>query len=278
MRRTLLVLMLGILTCAAALTAQTADELVAKNIAAKGGLEKMRARQSLRMIGRMNQGGFIIQVSSEAKRPDFLRQNFTIQGMTQTAAYDGTTGWQISPFQGRKDPELLGEDDMREMVEDADFGGPLVDYTQKGNTIEYIGHDVVDGDDALKLKVTLKNGDIIYYFLDPDTAIEIRTDKLIFVRGSMHETVTDMGSYKPVAGVMYPFSVESGPKGNPNARVKISIEKIETNVPLDDQMFRMPAAPATSAAPVPPAEPPKNPPPNQPKPPEKPKPNEVVPH
>ena len=162
--------------------------------------------------------------------------------MTQTAAYDGTTGWQISPFQGRKDPELLGEDDMREMVEDADFDGPLVDYKQKGNIIEYIGHDVVDGDDALKLKVTLKNGDIIYYFLDPDTAIEIRTDKLIFVRGSMHETVTDMGSYKPVAGVMYPFSLASGPKNDPSSWQSVTIEKMEVNVQLSSSEFAVPSS------------------------------------
>ena len=35
---------------------------------------------------------------------------------------------------------------------------------------------MVDGDDALRLKVTLKNGDIIYYYLDPDTFLEIRKE------------------------------------------------------------------------------------------------------
>ena len=276
MPRFLLVLLLF---CAAALaSAQTADELIAKNIAAKGGLAKIRAIKSVRMTGRLNQGGFIVLVLNEAKRPDFLRQDATIQGMTQIQAYDGTNGWQISPFQGRRDPELLGEDDLRDMVESADFDGPLVDYKQKGNTVEYLGHDIVDGDDALKLKVTLKNGDIIYYFLDPDTFIEIRLDKLTFVRGAMHETVTDLGSYKPVNGVMYPFSVDSGPKQNPNARARITFEKIEANVPLDDSLFHMPGAGANTNAVKPPAEPPKNPPPNQPQPPAKPKPNETVPH
>ena len=272
-------LVTGILLCAAALaSAQTADELIAKNIAAKGGLAKIRAINTVRMTGRLNEGGFIVLVVTEAKRPDFLREDATIQGMTQIQAYDGTTGWQISPFQGRRDPELLGEDDLRDMVESADFDGPLVDYKQKGNTVEYLGHDIVDGDDALKLKVTLKNGDIIYYFLDPDTFIEIRLDKLTFVRGAMHESVTDLGSYKPVNGVMYPFSVDSGPKENPNARARITFEKIEANVPLDDSLFRMPGAGANTNAVKPPAEPPKNPPPNKPQPSTKPKPNETTPH
>src|SRR5437588_1144887 len=223
--------------------AQTAEELVNKNIQAKGGLEKIKAIKSLRMTGKLSAGGgFTAAVTQENERPDRVRETFSLQGMTAVQAYDGSSGWQIQPFGGHKDPELMGEDDLRDVLLDADFDGPLVDYKEKGNTVEYLGHDEVDGDDALRLKVTLKNGDIIYYFLDPDTAIEIRTDKLIFVRGSMHETVTDMGSYKPVAGVMYPFSVESGPKGNPNARVKISIGKIETNLPLDDQLYSHPGA------------------------------------
>ena len=94
--------------------------------------------------------------------------------MTPVQAYDGSTGWQVQPFGGRKDPQLMGEDDLRDLLIDSDFDGPLVDYKEKGNTVEYLGHDVVDGDDALRLKVTLKNGDILYYYLDPDTFLEIR--------------------------------------------------------------------------------------------------------
>ncbi len=89
--------------------------------------------------------------------------------MTAVQAYDGSVGWQIQPFGGKKDPELMGEDDLRDLLLDADFDGPLVDYKEKGSTVEYLGHDMVDGDDALRLKITLKNGDIIYDYLDPDT-------------------------------------------------------------------------------------------------------------
>jgi outer membrane lipoprotein-sorting protein len=223
--------------------AQTAEELVAKNLQAKGGLEKIRAVKSLRMTGRMQQGQFVAQVGEEAKAPDLLRQNFTVEGMTAIQAYDGKTGWQVSPFEGRKDPELLGEDDLRDLVEQADFYGPLVDYQAKGNTVQYLGHDQVDGDDAYRLKVTLKNGDIIYYDLDPDTYMEIRTEKQQFIRGAVKDTVTDLGSYKQVNGVYYPFSIASGPKHDPRQLAHISLEKIEANVSIPDSEFAMPAAP-----------------------------------
>src|SRR5215472_13442240 len=143
MKRVLSVL-LGIVALTVVSPGQTAEELVAKNLRAKGGIGEIKAAHSLRMSGRLQQGGFVAQVGQDAMVPNLLRQTLTIQGMTQIEAYDGSIGWQISPFGGRKDPERLGEDDLRGLAEEADFYGPLVDYKQKGHTVEYLGHDTVD--------------------------------------------------------------------------------------------------------------------------------------
>lgn len=222
--------------------AQTADELVNKNIEAKGGLEKIKAIHSIRTTGKLvGGGGFTATISQENERPNLVRETFSLQGMTAITAYDGTTGWQIQPFEGHKDPQFMGEDDLRDLLLDADFDGPLVDYRAKGNTVEFMGHDQVDGDDALRLKVTQKNGDIIYYFLDPDTYLEIRKEVQEFIRGAVHESVIEMGSYKPVAGVMYPYSLSQGSKANPAAQTT-TIEKIEVNVPLEQSEFAVPAS------------------------------------
>ena len=221
-------------------SAQTAEELVSKNIQAKGGIDKIKAVNTVAMNGKIYVQGITDEISQEQKRPNMLRQNFTVQGMTQVQAYDGTTAWQIQPFNGRKDPELMGEDEARGLIEQADIDGPLVDYASKGNKVEYLGHDTVDGDDAYKLKVTLKNGDIIYYYLDPDTYLEVKTEKQEFIRGNVRETEQELGSYKQVAGVYYPYSLEGGTKGNPGDHVRITMDKIEVNVPIDDSLFKMP--------------------------------------
>jgi hypothetical protein len=234
---------------------QTAEELVDKNIQAKGGMEKIKAIHSLRMTGKLTGGGgFTATVTQDGMRPNLVRETFSLQGMTGVQAYDGTAGWQIQPFGGHKDPELMGEDDLRDLLLDADFDGPLVDYREKGNTVEYLGHDVVDGDDALRLKVTLKNGDILYYYLDPDTYLEIRKEIQEFIRGSIKENVVDLGSYKPVAGVMYPFSIASGPKNRPNAGQTTTIERIDVNVPLAKSEFELPASLKQGSSPKPVAE------------------------
>lgn len=228
------------------LGAQTAAELVAKNLEARGGVAQIKAIKTLRFTGKvqidMPGASFVAQVSRVAMAPNLLRDSFTIQGMSQIEAYDGSSGWQISPFQGRKDPELLGEEELRDISEEADFYGPLVDYSSKDNRIEYMGHDTVDGDDAYRLKVTLANGDVIYYYLDPDTYLEIRTDKIEYVRGGMHEQITNLGSYKKVAGVYFPFSMEvGGGAGGPNSTTTITVDKMEANVPVDPSEFKMPA-------------------------------------
>ncbi len=241
MRAVLIVVLTGF-CLAVSSSAQTAEELVAKNIQAKGGLEKIKAVNTLRMSGKIYIQGINADVSLERKRPDMLRQNFTLQGMTQIQAYDGAVGWQVSPFGGRRDPEMMGEDDVRDLLDDADIDGPLVDYQAKGNKVEYLGHDMVDGDDAYKLKVTLKNGDIINYYLDPDTYLEIKRERQEFVRGNVKETEEDLGSYQQVAGVYYASSMEAGTKGNPSDHAKITVDKIEVNIPIDDSYFKMPAA------------------------------------
>ncbi|MGO9649760.1 MAG: hypothetical protein ACLPOO_17095 [Terriglobales bacterium] len=224
-------------------SAQTADELVAKNIEAKGGMDKIQGLKTMRMTGKtVLPGGFVGAVSQENTRPNLVRETFSLQGMTAVQAFDGSAGWQIQPFGGRKDPQRLGEDDLRDLLIDSDFDGPMVNYKAKGNTVEYLGHDIVDGDDALRLKVTLKDGDILYYYLDPDTFLEIRREVQEFIRGSVKESASEMGSYKPVAGVMFPFSIASGPKNDPTSWQTTTVDKIEVNVPLENSEFAVPAS------------------------------------
>jgi hypothetical protein len=154
----------------------TVDELVAKNVAAKGGADALRALRSVRLTGKMlvNEGQIQLAYVETKKRPGAIRDEVTLQGMTAIQAYDGAQGWKISPFQGRKDPEKMSADDTKSLMEDADVDGPLVDWKAKGSTVEYLGTEDVDGTQAHKLKVVRKNGDVTFVYLDPDAFLEIR--------------------------------------------------------------------------------------------------------
>jgi hypothetical protein len=228
---------------AAPATAQTADEIVAKFVKTVGGMDKIQAVKSLRRTGRYNGGGgFEAVVVEENKRPNLVRQEFSIQGMTGVTAYDGHGGWKIEPWNGKKDAEPLGEEELKGIIEDSDLDGPLVNYRQKGVKVEYVGMDEVEGTDAYKLKVTLAGGDVRFYYMDTDYFVPIKIDTKRMVRGAEREYETILGDYKEVGGWYLPFSVESGPKGSA-FKAKVTYEKIEPNVAIDDVRFRLPAAP-----------------------------------
>jgi hypothetical protein len=235
---------IGLALFALPVSAQTAEEIIAKYVKTIGGAEKIEAIKTLRRTGKFTGGGgFEAVVIQENKRPQMARQEFSIQGMTGVTAYDGKTGWKIEPWGGKKDPEALGEEEMKGIQEDADFDGPLVNYQQKGNKVEFVGAEPVEGTDAFKLKVTLKNGDVRYYFMDTDYYVPIKIESKRMVRGAEREFETTLGDYKEVAGVYLPHSIESGLKGNPN-KSQVTFEKIEANVALDDGRFKQPAVPA----------------------------------
>src|SRR6266480_6826327 len=219
------------------------DELVSKNIEAKGGADALRGLQSLTLTGKMlvQQGQIQLTYVQTKKRPGEVRTEAALQGMTQVEAYDGKEGWKISPFQGRKDPEKMSADDLKPLMEDAEIDGPLVDWKAKGSTVDYLGTEEVDGTLAHKLKVVRKNGDVNFVYLDPDHFLEIRILTQRMRHGAYEEVETDLGDYEKAAGVFVPTSIESGRKGAPD-KERIIIDKVEANVPVDDAIFHFPAA------------------------------------
>ena len=229
-------------------SAQTVDELLAKNIEAKGGLKKLKAVETTRITGKMVlPQGLELPIVMLQKRPKSFRMDFSIQGMANTQAYDGKTAWMMMPISGKKDPEAMGAEEAKMVEEEADFDGPLMDYKEKGNTVELMGKEQVEGADAHKLKVTLKSGEIRYVYLDAETFLEIKAESKRTMHGSDVETESYMGDFKEVDGLMIPFSIETGTKGSPGRR-KIVIEKVEHNPPLPDSLFGMPAVAAADSA------------------------------
>lgn len=224
-------------------TAPTVDELVSKNIEAKGGADALHALQSLRLTGKLliQQGQIELAYMEIKKRPDEVRTDASLQGMTQIEAYDGKEGWKVSPFFGRKDPERMSADDVKALVEDAEIDGPLVDWKTKGSSLEYLGTEDVEGTPAHKLKVVRKNGDVSFVYLDPDHFLEIRIVTQRMRHGAHEEVETDLGDYEKAGGVFVPTSIESGRKGAPDKQ-GIIIDKVEANVPIDDAMFHFPAS------------------------------------
>jgi hypothetical protein len=147
----------------------------------------------------------------------------------------------LNPMQGRKDPEPMPEAALTQVDLQADMDGPLVDFKAKGSTAELIGKEKVEGADAYKIKLTLKTGDTLFIYLDADQFLEVQMDAKMTIRGTDVDSTTTIGDYKDVGGLMFAHAMESSQQGAPQKQ-KMTIQKIELNVPIDDARFKTPVA------------------------------------
>ena len=233
-----LILSLTFLFCVEA-SAQTVDELIKKNLDAKGGVQKLKALKSVKATGKITQQGLDIPIVILQRRPGLTRMDITFQGKSAVQAYDGATGWKIDPFQGTSEPEKMAGDDLKDVQEQSDLDGPLVDYKEKGHTVELIGKEDVEGTPAYKIKLTLKNGDVRNIFFDAENYLEMKVNLKRKTPGGEIEIDQFVGNYKPVNGLLFPFSIETKIKGQVVSQ--ITLDKIETDVAIEDSLFKMPA-------------------------------------
>jgi hypothetical protein len=229
----------------------TADDIVAHNIEARGGAAKLKAISMLRRSGRLVLPGANIELGlvEWKTRAGAYRQDVTLQGLTAVQAYDGHAAWQVQPFDGRKDPSRMSDDEARAISLGADLDLPFVDARAKGHTLEYLGLEDVDGTPAHALRVRLKTGDEATYWIDPDTWMVIRVLERHTIRGAEDQTETDLGEYQQVAGVWVPMTEESGPKGSDvSRRQKLVYDKAEANLPAPAALFSFPESPKAAGA------------------------------
>jgi len=111
--------------------------------------------------------------------------------------------------------------------------------------VELIGKEDVDGSPAYKLKITRKGGSVEYSYLDAQTFLTVRSTSKRVQMGQDLELESNLGNYKPVNGVMMPFSIDQKNAGKP--LMQFTIEKYEVNIPADDTLFRMPEKPKEEA-------------------------------
>jgi len=220
-----------------------ADQLIAKHIEARGGAESLRSLKSVHRKGHLIIPGanFDISASTLVVRGSGVRAEFSFQGLNFINAFDGKDAWKVDPSEGRKDPERMSADEAKPLLLQSDIDSPLLDYRAKGHRVEYLGLDDVDGTPAHKLRLHLKSGDEVVYYIDPDTFMIIRDVQKQLVRGAQQETETDYGEYEKVGGVFLPMTEDSGPKNSDSSqKQQLVFDTAEVNVAADPAQFAFP--------------------------------------
>jgi outer membrane lipoprotein-sorting protein len=232
--------------------AQTPDSIVDKVLAARGGLDRIRAVQAERVSGHISfgadaEGPFVV----EFKRPRKMYMEFTLRGNTMVRVYDGkSAGWANNPFVGKNTPEPMPEEDLKNISEESDFDGALVDYQAKGNKIELVGKDKVEGKEAYRLKLTTKNGDVRFYLIDSETFLQLKWEGKRKVKDQELPVESYFRDYHDVGGLQFAFEIDSGASAEEITQ-RILIDKIELDPEISESRFIKPPAPPVQVPPVP---------------------------
>jgi len=255
---------------------KAAIPIVEKNVTARGGLEAWRAINSMSMSGQMEAGKVRsyeairnalerghskpkalkiepgIQKNTvqdeniarlpyllELQRPRKMRLELDFHGQTAIQVYDGSQGWKLRPFLGRHEVETFTPEELKLASQQQDLDGPLIDYRQKDSRVELEGGEAVEGHDAYKLKVTLKDGTVRHVWIDKKTYLDLKIDGTRRVDGKPRPVSTYLRDYKSVNGLQIPHTLETSVEGIPGSE-KILVDKVILNAKIDDSRFAKP--------------------------------------
>jgi hypothetical protein len=226
--------------------AQTADELIEKNIDARGGAARLKGISTLRIVRTYGTFGANIPVTITKKREGLHRTDQSLPGRpTVVRGLDATGAWESINGKVTRRPADQ-EAELREL--DADFDGFLVDYKAKGHAVEYVGRERAGGIDTYKLKVTLKSGAVRHVWLDAATYLERRHEGTMTMPDGKVPVILTFSEWKDVEGVKFPFAIDEERNSFPPQTFAIYTERVEINPAVDDATFAMPQEKPSSSS------------------------------
>ncbi len=224
----------------------SADEIVAKNVAARGGLAAWREVGTMVWIGRIESAHApapAMPFTLEQKRPNRTRLQIDALGSRSLRVFDGPRGWKVAPGRGEEAAQPYTPQELRSAQAGHGIDGPLIDHAAKGNSVTLESVDQVGQRKAYRLKVHLAKGGDEDVWVDTETYLELRHDRMVDApAGAPRRLSVTYGDYRAVEGLQIPFLIETG--GGADATPdRMRIERVVLNVPLDDAMFGNPADP-----------------------------------
>jgi hypothetical protein len=230
------------LVLAASAQAQDVDYIISRYVAARGGMERIKAVRAERLTGRINLPGGVDGVDTiELARPLRVRTSIHFSMGVLIQGYDGHTVWGVDPFQGDTAPHPLDAGTAKNVIAGGDMDGPLIDYAAKGNRVSLVGVDTADGHPAYALRVVRPDSTDDTYFVDTASYLVTKWQGHRVMAGKPVVFESYFRDYRRVGGVMIPFRIDSGVEGQPAGQHMI-FDGAVVDPPIPDARFVMPSA------------------------------------
>jgi hypothetical protein len=220
-------------------SSQTADEVINKYISYIGGEKNWKEVKTMTISGVYNYVGVSFPFISYSKRPDLYKYVVTANGKSFTQAYDGKQGWRIDGFKDESDKTMLKDRKATGMANEADveLESPFINYREKGHTIKLEGIDTSVNHGAYKINLTRRNGDLETYFFSTKD-FSLLKKKTLSTNDEMDKAPLDVeySNYKLTGKIKTPHTIAHSTNGQPI--LKISVERIQLNLPVNDSIFK----------------------------------------
>jgi outer membrane lipoprotein-sorting protein len=223
--------------CIASVMAQSADELVQKHLDAIGGAQAWKKLSSIQMKTQTSFMGMELPGTVYIQTPNKMRSETIIQDKAIVMVYDGKEAWSLNPLMGSTKAEKLPESSVEEFQKQADLGGPLVDYTSKGSSVELLGEDELDGTEVYKLNLKEKDGTVTTFYIDKESYMILKSATRKMSNGQEVEGSSEFSDYREVEGLKFPFTTIMGTAGQTMTSKVVSIE---LNKSIEAKLFTKP--------------------------------------
>lgn len=217
--------------------ALTLDEIVAMNLKARGGVDLLRATESMKMAGTVTSPVGQAKLTIWVKRPDRKRTETEFGGQKTIEAFDGTTAWVMM---GSMPPQVIpASPQLEQAKKQSDIDPALLDYRERGRTVALVGREKAEGVEVYHLRIT-DRGNVTHYYVDASTGLDRKmTNRVVHPEGlGAAQVELRFSDYREVQGRKVPFTIQQIVDGKSVAQTRV--ESVEFNLPIDEAMFKMP--------------------------------------
>lgn len=231
-------LMIALFMCTAFISAQTADEVIAKYVKAIGGKEALSKITSLYTESKADIMGSESIQKTTILNGKGMKTEMEVMGSVITNCITDKGGWMINPMMGSDAAQDMSETQYNASKDEIFVGSPFTVWSEKGYKAELLGNEAVGSVNAVKVKLTAPNNNSGVYFFDPETGYMLKSVYQADMQGQMVENVATYSDYRQVDGYTLPYKTTINMGGM--FELANEVIKVEVNKPVDPAIFAKP--------------------------------------